>query len=87
VLLEFLALTVEQEQPGDVGLRRRFLGRYLMPGLPGMKAALTKHESPYRHLVDALEALVRDDLAASEGVPAWTPARLADTGQEASANP
>lgn len=87
VMLEFLALTVEHEQPDDIGLRRRFLERYLAPGLPAMKEALIKHESPYRHLVDALEALIHDDLAASEGVPAWTPERLAERAQVASPNP
>lgn len=58
LMMEFLALTVDQED----ALRERFIREYLLPFLPPFRERLKTTHSPYLFLCDALERLLRLDL-------------------------
>lgn len=62
-MLEFLAITFDADPAADDGVRDRFLDLGVRRALPEMHAALVRHESPYANLIEALQAVVEDDLA------------------------
>jgi len=76
VMLEFLAITFDAGPADEDGVRARFLDLGVRRALPEMLAALERHESPYATLIQALVAVVDDDLAdcaaptGAGGVPA-----------------
>lgn len=73
VMVEFLAISALRRQMDDIGLRRSFIERYLVPGLDPLSEALKKYDSPYALLVSALRAVLADDIAISGDQPAWLP--------------
>lgn len=77
-LAEFLAISLEQKERDGIGLRPRLLKTYVQPGLAPMRKALAKFESPYGLLIEALEAAVENDIAASADEPMWTPPARTD---------
>ncbi len=58
LMVEFLALTAEAEDP----VREKFIREYLLPFLPPLRERLQALNSPYRHLCYGLERLLRTDL-------------------------
>lgn len=58
-MVEFLWLSLDRPEE----LRQKFISDYLLPYLPSLVAALQKAESPYLHLVQALELTVEVDIA------------------------
>lgn len=58
LMVEFLALTAETDDP----IRQKFVWEYLLPFLPPLRERLASLNSPYLHLCDALERLLRLDL-------------------------
>lgn len=72
-MCEFLAISLENRQRDSIGIRRRFVETHLRPGLAPMRAALAKYESPYRLLIESLEAAVAADVASRTADPIWVP--------------
>ena len=70
-MTEFLAISLEQPRKDGIGLRRRFVERYVKPGLKPMRAALAKYDSPYQLLIQALEAAVDTDITSHADDPLW----------------
>lgn len=58
LMVEFLALTAEAEGP----VREEFAREYLLPFLPPLRERLEALSSPYLHLCDGLERLLKLDL-------------------------
>ncbi len=58
LMVEFLALTAETEDP----IREKFVREYLLPFLPPLRERLERLNSPYLHLFDGLERLLTLDL-------------------------
>ncbi|MDR5694801.1 MAG: nitrate reductase molybdenum cofactor assembly chaperone [Armatimonadota bacterium] len=58
LMVEFLALTVDVEVP----IRRKFVQEYFLPFLPALRERLVTLNSPYLHLLDGLERLLKLDL-------------------------
>ncbi|MCH8861143.1 MAG: molecular chaperone TorD family protein [Proteobacteria bacterium] len=73
VMVEFLAISLERQDMDQIGLRRSFIERYLLVGLDPLGEALSKYESPYGLLVEALGELLAEDAAQAGDAPAWTP--------------
>jgi nitrate reductase delta subunit len=73
VMIEFLGVSLELGDQDRIGLRRYFVETMLTAGLASLLAALRKHESPYAHLVDALEVALAEDIAQMSGGPIWRP--------------
>ena len=73
VMVEFLAISLERRDMDQIGLRRSFIERYLLVGLDPLGEALSKYESPYGLLVEALGELLAEDAAQAGDAPAWTP--------------
>lgn len=73
VMLEFAALSIENEDTDTIGLRRRFLEKYLRLGIRPLSNRLEKFESDYRILMDAIEILVNLDLQRTKDQPMWEP--------------
>jgi len=61
LVVEFLSLTVESR---DDPVRGRLINEYVVPFLPPMRARLEELETPYLHLLGALEKLMSADLKA-----------------------
>jgi nitrate reductase delta subunit len=61
LMVEFLGLTAGSDDP----VRERLIREYLLPFLPPIRSRLEELQSPYGHLLDALERVLRLD-AASE---------------------
>ncbi len=59
VMIEFLSLTAESR---DDPIRGKFIDEYVLPYLPPMRSRLEKLETPYLHLLDALEKVIDLDL-------------------------
>lgn len=57
LMVEFLALTADAEDP----IREKFIREYLLPFLPPLRERLETLSSPYLHLSDGLERLLRLD--------------------------
>ena len=58
LMVEFLALTAGREDP----IREKFIQEYLLPFLPPLRERLAALNSPYLHLSDGLEQLLKLDL-------------------------
>jgi len=70
-MVEFLAISLDHPNLDGIGLRRRFVERFISPGLEPMRAALAEYDSPYGLLVQALEAAVAVDIAIHADGPFW----------------
>lgn len=57
LMIEFLALTAESDDP----VRQKLIAEYMLPFLPPMRARLEELQSHYTHLLDALERVLRAD--------------------------
>lgn len=73
ILVEFLGISMDLQEKDRIGLRRRFLEHYVLPGLEPLRKALDKYNSPYSLLVSALEAAVEEDLNGMGDQLAWQP--------------
>ena len=58
LMVEFLALTAETEDP----IRKKLVQEYILPFLPPLREKLEALNSPYHHLSDGLERLLKLDL-------------------------
>lgn len=70
-MVEFLAVSLVLPERDGIGLRRRFVEKYLHPGLAPLRKALKKYESVYDLLIEALEMAVEEDLERLAGDPVW----------------
>ncbi len=61
LMVDFLALTTASK--GDP-IRSKFCNEYLLPFLPPIRSRLGELETPYLHLLDALERIIDIDLEA-----------------------
>jgi nitrate reductase delta subunit len=61
LMMDFLALTVEAK---DDPVRGKFITEYLAPLLPPIRSRLEELETPYLHLLEALEKIINVDLKA-----------------------
>lgn len=57
LMVEFLALTAASDDP----LRAKLIREYMLPMLPPMRTRLEELQSPYEHLLDAMERVLRLD--------------------------
>ncbi len=55
LMVEALALTAQTQDP----LRAKFIEEYILPFLPALRSKLQALQTPYVHLLDALEGLLR----------------------------
>lgn len=60
-MVDFLALTADCEGH-DAAVRLRFVDKLMLPGIAPLAAAMAKTESPYPHLVAALEACLEQEM-------------------------
>jgi len=58
LMVEFLALTADREDP----VREKFIREYVLPFLSPLRQRLEALDSPYRRLVEGLERLLQRDL-------------------------
>ena len=58
LMVEFLALSVESQDP----IRTKLIGEYMIPYLPPMRAKLEGIKTPYLYLFDALERALKLDM-------------------------
>jgi nitrate reductase molybdenum cofactor assembly chaperone len=58
LMVEFLALSVESEDP----IRNKLIGEYMMPYLSPMRTKLEEMKTPYLHLFDVLERTLKLDM-------------------------
>ncbi len=72
-VVDFLWISLEHQDRDTIGLRRRFLQHYVLPGLDPLREALQKYHSPYALLVSALVKTVEQDLQQMDDAPAWRP--------------
>jgi nitrate reductase delta subunit len=61
LMVEFLSLTVESR---DDPVRGKLIDEYILPFLPPMRSRLEELETPYLHLLGALEKVMSVDLKA-----------------------
>ncbi|MBT4523957.1 MAG: hypothetical protein HOK75_00825 [Phycisphaerae bacterium] len=73
VMLEFAALSLEQEEKDTIGLRKRFVEKYLRLGIRPLSTRLEKFKSDYLLLMSAIEILVEKDLQRTADQPMWEP--------------
>lgn len=78
-LAEFLALSLERPERDATGLRRWLIERYVAPALDAMRSRFAEYQSPYEALIEALSAVVREDLRRMDDRPAWKPPDAAPT--------
>ncbi|WP_201094271.1 nitrate reductase molybdenum cofactor assembly chaperone [Thiocystis minor] len=71
VMIEFLAISADHPERDGIGLRRRFVDQYLLPGIPPMRKALQKYESVYDLLMEALESVAEEDQERLADDPVW----------------
>lgn len=57
LMVEFLALTAGSDDP----VREKLIREYLLPFLPPIRSRLEELHSPYGHLLDAMERVLRRD--------------------------
>ena len=72
-VVDFLWISLEHPDRDVIGLRRRLLQHYVLPGLGPLREALEKYHSPYALLVSALVKTVEQDLEQMDDAPAWRP--------------
>lgn len=73
IMLDFLAISLEQQEKDTIGLRRRFIERCFLPGVEGLEKAMAKYESPYLVLLPSIQAAAVEDLRRMDDTPAWQP--------------
>ncbi len=61
LMVDFLSLTTDSK---DDPVRDKFVEEYILPFLPPMRARLEALETPYLHLLDALEKVINIELEA-----------------------
>lgn len=71
VMLDFLALSSEGKKKDVLGLRRRMIEKYLLPGLPPLARGFEKFGSVYGLLIPAIELVAAEDLQRIGDVPMW----------------
>lgn len=59
LVMDFLSLTVESK---DDPIRGKFITEYVVPFLPPIRSRLQELETPYLHLLEALEKIIDVDL-------------------------
>jgi len=64
VVVEFLGISLDRGDADEIGLRRYFVEQLLVKGFEMLLAALRQYESPYAHLLDALNAALTEDIEA-----------------------
>jgi len=64
LMVEFLALTAESEDP----IREKLIEEYVLPYLPPMRSKLEELKTPYLYLLDALERVLKLDVEAGKKV-------------------
>jgi len=79
LMIEFAAVSLDHKDLDNIGLRRRFVGTYMQPGLPHLRKAMRKYESVYERLIEQLEIVIEEDLARSADDPAWVEPEAATT--------
>jgi len=70
VMLDFLALSLEGKED-TLGLRRRLIEKYLLPGLPPLAKGFEKFGSVYGLLLPAIELTAIEDLQRMGDAPMW----------------
>ncbi len=85
VVVEFLAISLERGDEDRIGLRRYLVETLLIDGIESLLTALRKCESPYAHLVEALGAALREDIAQMADGPKWRPPADQDCPQDPAA--
>ncbi len=73
MMVEFLGLSLAHPDQDKIGLRRRYLEQYVQPALAPLLEKLEKFESPYAHLVKALQVLAEEDAVTMFDQPVWAP--------------
>ena len=77
-MVDFLWISLENQDRDGIGLRRRFVEHYVSIGLEPLKIAMQKYKSPYALLVSALQSAVDQDVSRmADDAPAWKPAEEA----------
>ncbi|MDP7008712.1 MAG: hypothetical protein QGI78_03980 [Phycisphaerales bacterium] len=71
VMLNFLAISLEGAKEDTLGLRRRLIELYLLPGLPPLAKGFDKFGSVYGLLIPAIERIATEDLQQMGDVPMW----------------
>jgi nitrate reductase delta subunit len=73
LMTEFLAASLERLERDGIGIRRRFVEHYVLPGLKPLRERLVQYDSPYAGLVAALEVAIEQDRALQASDPIWVP--------------
>lgn len=73
VIIEFLGISLDRGDEDKIGLRRYLVEQLLVKGFGTLLTALEKYESPYAHLVDALQTALAEDVKHMAGGPKWRP--------------
>lgn len=60
LVVEFLSLTAEREDP----IRQKLIKEYILPYLPPLRSRLAELKTPYVYLLDALESVLKLELGA-----------------------
>lgn len=84
-VVDFLWISLERPQQDEIGLRRRLLEHYVLPGLEPLHKKLSDYQSPYALLVAVLTSAVEADIGQMSDVIAWQPP--ADTPEFTSSLP
>ncbi|MBC8203569.1 MAG: hypothetical protein H8E91_07050 [Planctomycetes bacterium] len=71
VMLNFLAISLEGSKEDTLGLRRRMVEQYLLPGLSPLAKGFEKFGSVYGLLIPAIELVATEDLQQMGDVPMW----------------
>lgn len=72
-MIEFCGISLGKRASDGIGLRRRFLERFVLPALTPLEESMDKCGSPYVYLVRAIQFALQDDLDSIETGPSWTP--------------
>lgn len=72
-MIEFCGVSLEQRARDGIGLRHRFLERFVLPALKPLEESLDKCGSSYAQLVRVIRFAVQDDLDTVELGPSWKP--------------
>ena len=73
VIVAFLGISLERGEADRIGLRRYLLETLLIDGIELLLSALSKCESPYVHLVEALSTALSEDIRQLAGGAKWQP--------------
>jgi nitrate reductase assembly molybdenum cofactor insertion protein NarJ len=72
-MFEFCGISLDQRASDEIGLRRRFLERFILPGLTPFEESLDKCGSSYAGLIRAIQVVVQHDLKIVETGSPWKP--------------